>query len=208
MVAFYILPTMPSQPTYPSAFTYANPHLAAAIHFCLVKDNRPDDTLLIKPSVHSLRGFTAKYTQNSNATQVEHELANTELMPYINRLFTSMMYDIHRYDSVQIDCPGYSSVVLKTTNVLSYLPILSSQIDSLQNIWPLESIGKRPSTSEPTQGGRENKLDSCMCATSENVNYLITSTTGERRVELIPPVVSSTTRRVTRSSTRSTGRTH
>ena len=171
-----------------SPFTYANPH-EAAIHFYFVKDNHPDDSLLIKPSVHSLRGFTAKYTQNSNATQVEHELDNTELMPYLERLFSSMMYDIHRCDSVQIDCPGYSSVVLKTMNVRSYLPILRSQIDSLQNSWPLECIGKKSSTIlSPAHKEREGD---CTCATSAPATSAPATTQ---------------TARVTRSSTRTTGR--
>lgn len=177
----------------PSPYTYADPHAAAAIHFYFVKDKHPDDTLSIKPSQHSLRGFTAKYTQNSNATQVEHELANTELMQYLERLFSSMMFDAWCYESVQIDCPGYSSVVLKKTNVLSYLPILRSQIESLQNSWPLESVGKTSSN--------------CTCSSSEKVNYFVTSTAGQRHVEVIPSTSATTqTPRVTRSSTRATGR--
>ena len=191
---------MPSQPTYRFGCSHA-----ASIHIFFTKDKRPDDTLQIKPLPRSL-GFTAKFTQNSNATQVEHQLTNTELVPYLERVFTSMMFDVQIYDYVQIDCPGYSSVVLNTKNVLSYLPILHSQIDSLQNSWPLESIGKRPSTSEPST---EGKLDSCMCVASDKapVNYLITSSGGERHVETIPVSTSdTTTRRVTRSSTRAAGR--
>ena len=172
-----------------------------------MKDKHPDDTLSIKPSQHSLRGFTAKYTQNSNATQVEHELANTELMPYLERLFSSMMFDAWCYESVQIDCPGYSSVVLKTINIRSYLPILRSQIDSLQNSWPLESVGKISSTIHSSAHKGEGDLGNCACATSDKVNYFVTSTGVQRHVEAIPTTSATTqTGRVTRSSTRATGR--
>ena len=185
----------------PSPYIFANPH-AAAIHVFFQRDNLPDDTLLIKPSPYSM-GFMVKYTQNSNATRVEHELANTELVPYLERLFTAMMFDKVPCAFIQIDCPGYSSVVLEMTTILSYLPILRSQIESFQNSWPLECIGK---------------LESCTCSTSKHssentqVNYRVTcsSTTGERHVEVVPAVASTTqtTGRVTRSSTRAAMRTH
>jgi hypothetical protein len=133
-----------------SPYTYDSEDRMAAIVFVFHTRNKPDDTLLIRPDSHSL-GFNATFTQHSVGSQVVHHVPNTDLIPYIDRVFTRLSFDEQRPDFVQIDCPGYSSVILKTYRVQSYLSILTEQIQSLQNRWPREVLGKRKTPSVSTQ---------------------------------------------------------
>jgi hypothetical protein len=131
-----------------SPFTYESDDRLAAIKFVFQTRNQPDDTLLIRPESDSL-GFTAIFTQNSIASRVVHHLSNTDLIPYIERVLTRFSFDEQCPDFVQIDCPGYSSVILNANWVQSYLSTLKEQIESLQNRWPREVVGKLKSKPEP-----------------------------------------------------------
>ena len=126
----------------PTPFTYDGDYQLAAIKIVFMTRGKPDDKLLICPERKGL-GFTATYTQDSTGSKVVHYVSNTDLLPYIERVFTRLSFDEVSPDFVQFDCPGYSSVVLKTQNVYGYLSILKEQIVSLQNRWPREVIGER-----------------------------------------------------------------
>jgi hypothetical protein len=126
----------------PTPFTYDGDYQLAAIKIVFITHGKPDDKLLICPERKGL-GFTSTYTQDSTGSRVIHYVSNTDLIPYIERVFTRLSFDEARPDFVQFDCPGYSSVVLKTQNVYGYLEILKEQIVSLQNRWPREVIGER-----------------------------------------------------------------
>ena len=126
----------------PTPFTYDGDDQLAAIKIVFITYGKPDDKLLICPERKGL-GFTSTYTQDSTGSRVIHYVSNTDLIPYIERVFTRLSFDEARPDFVQFDCPGYSSVVLKTQNVYGYFEILKEQIASLQNRWPREVIGER-----------------------------------------------------------------
>ena len=123
-------------------FNYDGPSELAAIVLFFQKNGQPDDKLVILPTEGSM-SFTAVFTQNTIGTRTERQLAHSELFPYLERFLESLQYDLQRCDFVQIDVPGYTSVMLKSTETHYYLDTFYAQVRSLHNSWPFEVEGKR-----------------------------------------------------------------
>ena len=123
-------------------YKYDAPSKLAAIVLYFQKDGQPDDTLVIRP-IEGDTSFTAVFTQNTIGTRAERPLSHSELFPYLERFLEALPYDEQRCNFVQIDVPGYSSVMLKSTDVHYYMDTFYSQVRSLHNSWPLEVSGQR-----------------------------------------------------------------
>ena len=87
--------------------------------------------------------FTAVFTQNTIGARTERQLLHSELFPYIERFLEALPYDQQRAEHVQIDVPGYTSVMLRSTQVHYYLDTFYAQVRSLHNSWPMEVEGTR-----------------------------------------------------------------
>ena len=123
-------------------FNYNGDVTLAPIVIILQKKDQPDDKLVIRATENSTN-FTATFTQNTIGVRTERHLAHSELFPYIERFLESLQYDLQRCDFVQIDVPGYTSVMLKSTETHYYLDTFYAQVRSLHNSWPTEVEGKR-----------------------------------------------------------------
>ena len=130
-----------SSPTAPR-FNYDGDATLAPIVIILQKNGQPDDKLVIRPT-ESSTDFTATFTQNTIGARTVRQLAHSELFPYIERFLESLQYDLQRAEFVQIDVPGYTSVMLKSTDTYRYLDTFYAQVRSLHNSWPLEVEGTR-----------------------------------------------------------------
>ena len=128
--------------SYVPSYNFDGHENLAAVHFFFQKHDANDDTLVIRPRKGT--GFRCVYTQNSIATRTEFDIQNNDLYAYIDRVITGMQFDEQQCDYVQIDCPGYSSVVLRLENVPAYLSTLYAQLQSLQNQWPYDVVGTKP----------------------------------------------------------------
>ena len=87
--------------------------------------------------------FTAVFTQNTIGARTERQLLHSELFSYMERFLESLQYDLQRCDFVQIDVPGYTSVMLKSTETHYYMDTFYAQVRSLHNSWPTEVEGTR-----------------------------------------------------------------
>ena len=145
-----VIPPIMTSPTAPR-YNYDGPSTLAPIVIILQKNGQPDDKLVIRPTEHSMH-FTATFTQNTIGVRTERQLAHSELFPYIERFLESPSYDEQSCDFVQIDVPGYTSVMIKSTETHYYLDTFYAQVRSLHNSWPVEVEGRRiqPSTAAPT----------------------------------------------------------
>ena len=123
-------------------FNYDGPATLAPIVIIFQKTGFPDDKLVIRPAEGSTN-FTAVFTQNTIGARTERQLMHSELFPYIERFLESLQYDLQRCDFVQIDVPGYTSVMLKSTETHYYLDTFYAQVRSLHNSWPTEVEGTR-----------------------------------------------------------------
>ena len=132
---------MMSSPTAPR-FNYDGDVTLAPIVIILQKKDQPDDKLVIRATENSTN-FTAVFTQNTIGVRTERHLAHSELFPYIERFLESLHYDLQRCDFVQIDVPGYTSVMLKSTETHYYMDTFYAQVRSLHNSWPMEVEGTR-----------------------------------------------------------------
>ena len=130
-----------SSPTAPR-FNYDGAATLAPIVIIFQKTGFPDDKLVIRPTEGSMN-FTAVFTQNTIGVRTERQLLNSELFPYIERFLESLQYDLQRCDFVQIDVPGYTSVMLKSTETHYYMDTFYAQVRSLHNSWPFEVEGTR-----------------------------------------------------------------
>lgn len=135
-------------PTAPR-FNYDGDVTLAPIVIILQKNGQPDDKLVIRATEHSTN-FTATFTQNTIGARTERQLMHSELFPYIERFLESLHYDLQRCDFVQIDVPGYTSVMLKSTETHYYLDTFYAQVRSLHNSWPTEVEGTRIQPRQPT----------------------------------------------------------
>ena len=132
-------------------FNYNGDVTLAPIVIILQKKDQPDDKLVIRATENSTN-FTATFTQNTIGVRTERHLAHSELFPYIERFLESLQYDLQRCDFVQIDVPGYTSVMLKSTETHYYMDTFYAQVRSLHNYWPTEVEGTRvqPRATMPT----------------------------------------------------------
>ena len=130
-------------------FNYDGASTLAPIVIILQKTGHADDKLVIRPTEGTM-DFTAVFTQNTIGARTERQLTHSELFPYIERFLESLPYDLQRCDYVQIDVPGYTSVMLKSTDTYSYLDTFCAQVRSLHNSWPFEVEGTPAPPRQPT----------------------------------------------------------
>jgi len=136
-----VIPPIMMSPTAPR-FNYDGDATLAPIVIIFQKTGFPDDKLVISPTEDSTN-FTAVFTQNTIGTRTDRILMHSEVFPYLERFLESLRYDLQRADYVQIDVPGYTSVMLKSTEVHYYMDTFYAQFRSLHNSWPMEVTGTR-----------------------------------------------------------------
>lgn len=135
-----VIPLIMSSST--TRFNYDGDATLAPILIILQKNGQPDDKLVIRPTEGSMN-FTAVFTQNTIGARTERQLLHSELFSYMERFLESLQYDLQRCDFVQIDVPGYTSVMLKSTETHYYMDTFYAQVRSLHNSWPTEVEGTR-----------------------------------------------------------------
>jgi hypothetical protein len=135
-----VIPLIMSSST--TRFNYDGDATLAPIVIILQKNGQPDDKLVIRPTEGTMN-FTAVFTQNTIGARTERQLLHSELFPYIERFLESLPYDRQHCDFVQIDVPGYTSVMLKSDETHYYMDTFYAQVRSLHNSWPMEVEGTR-----------------------------------------------------------------
>jgi hypothetical protein len=135
-----VIPLIMSSST--TRFNYDGDATLAPIVIIFQKTGFPDDKLVIRPTEGTMN-FTAVFTQNTIGARTERQLLHSELFSYIERFLESLHYDLQRCDFVQIDVPGYTSVMLKSTETHYYMDTFYAQVRSLHNSWPMEVEGTR-----------------------------------------------------------------
>jgi hypothetical protein len=108
----------------------------ARIIITLQKKYTEDDVLTFYPTNE---GFDVEFVQRTIGNKVSSYIVQEEVTGYLCRFLKSVTLDDGGCDFVQIDCPGYPTVMLKIANVERYIPILVDQIEAQMNNWPLES---------------------------------------------------------------------
>lgn len=111
------------------------------IFIILMSDGEKDDILCITPDSDS-NDYIVRFEQHTILNTVESVVGNADLPNYLNNFFAASGMDACPYDTVQIDCPSYPSILLSRENVVPYLPVLHSQLASMQEFWPEEESGK------------------------------------------------------------------
>jgi hypothetical protein len=122
-----------------------------------VKDTNNDDLITIKPYIvcDSNTGAQLQYAVNHEAGHesspngtVHKSLSSmsaSTLYGYIDTLFDLLYYDEDPFDTIQVDIPGFPSILIRTSNldlvrerVLCYL----KDITASPNSWPLNTSTK------------------------------------------------------------------
>jgi len=97
------------------------------------------DELRIVPS--SATHYEVRFDQRSLRLQTDFELDGAKLPNYLSVFFSTILGDRERPLWIQIDVPMYPSVLLKSEDLIPYSSVLTAQLDSLQDDWPIEVIG-------------------------------------------------------------------
>jgi hypothetical protein len=161
-------------------------HGLGRILLTFLKRGNKDDRLTIDPDEYST-GYHVHFLQHTIRNTTETYLSNSELMPYLHRMFRTIELDVHAYDCVQIDCPSFPTVMIERTGLLNYFHILSDQIKSLQKTWPMEWSGKEYVRAKPSSESfsgearlyvkmiKDDCLDDTLCIVPEDggSSYLI-----------------------------------
>ena len=132
-----------------TSMNYSGP---ARIIVLFIKDSNKDDRLFITPD-NETTGYYVTFEQNTILNKTENYVANQELVPYINNLFSAVQVDCDPYDCIQVDFPTYPTIIVERENLLSYLQIFAEQLSSVQAYWPSEISGNDYLPAKP--GSRE-----------------------------------------------------
>ena len=97
------------------------------------------DELRIVPS--SATYYDVRFDQCSLRVQTDFEISSAKLPAYLSAFFSTILADRNKPLWIQLDVPMYPSVLLKPEDLLSYGSILTAQLDSLQDDWPIEIVG-------------------------------------------------------------------
>ena len=108
----------------------------ARIIITLQKKYTEDDVLTLYVTNE---GFDVEFVQRTIGNKVSTYMVQEEVTGYLSRFLRTLTLDDGGCDFVQIDCPGYPTVMLKITNVERYIPLLVEQIEAQMNNWPMES---------------------------------------------------------------------
>lgn len=108
----------------------------ARIIITIQKKYTEDDVLTFYPANE---GFDVEFVQRTIGNKVSMYIVQEEVTGYLCRFLKSVTVDDGGCDFVQIDCPGYPTVILKIANVERYIPILVEQVGAHMNNWPVES---------------------------------------------------------------------
>ena len=109
----------------------------APIVVILQKSDCEDDVLTLTPSPDA-SGFDVKFVQNTINLITRLYVEEDEITNYMYHFFQSLALDERGYEYVQIDCPGFPSVIKGVDTVQKYFSVLCGQIDSIFASWPEE----------------------------------------------------------------------
>jgi hypothetical protein len=109
----------------------------APIVVILQKSGCEDDVLTLTPSPDA-SGFDVKFVQNTINLITRLYVEEDEITNYMYHFFQSLALDERGYEYVQIDCPGFPSVIKGVDTVQKYFSVLCGQIDSIFASWPEE----------------------------------------------------------------------
>lgn len=88
-------------------------------------------------------GFDVEFNQRTIGNKVSMYIDQQEVTGYLSRFLRTLTLDDGGCDFVQIDCPGYPTVMLKITNVERYIPLLVEQMEAQMANWPRETKTSR-----------------------------------------------------------------
>jgi len=97
------------------------------------------DELRIVPSSYS--HYDVRFDQRSLRVKTDFEISDAKLPAYLSAFFSTILADRNKPLWIQIDAPMYPSVLLKPEDLIPYGSILTAQLNSLQDDWPMEIIG-------------------------------------------------------------------
>jgi len=112
----------------------------ARIQITFIKEGNKDDKLFIAPDTQS-DGYTVLFDQKNIKNKAEVFMANVDLLPYVERIFLTVLYDQDPCDCIQVDFPTYPSIIVERRNLQDYFPLFSEQLASIQSYWPTEYSG-------------------------------------------------------------------
>jgi hypothetical protein len=97
------------------------------------------DEMRIVPT--SATHYDVRFDQSSVACLTTFEVEGKKLPIYLSIFLSTILADRNKPFWIQIDAPMYPCVLLKAEDLIPYSTVLSAQLDSLQEDWPMEVVG-------------------------------------------------------------------
>jgi hypothetical protein len=109
----------------------------APIVLTLQKHNTLDDLLIVVPdniTDHYNVFFLQKSIENGHILRIQNETFPF----YMTNFFRTLWFDVNGCSHLQIDFPGYPTIVVDRPNFEAYCAHFLRQFESIQDDWPLE----------------------------------------------------------------------
>ena len=100
------------------------------------------DDLVIVPSAQESTHYDVSFLQRTVQNKTTLLMKKEDLYNYLAIFFSTILADTNQPRWIQIDTPLYPSVLLPPHGLLTYGPLLSDQLTTLQTEWPCETLLK------------------------------------------------------------------
>jgi hypothetical protein len=110
----------------------------ASIYILFIRSNRYDDELRITPCA-GIDQYAIYINQPTLNSRVHLTVPSSHLIDYIHMFMKTLSYDTDKPESIQVDCPGFPSVLLRQTELIlpHFVEVLSNNIKFLESVnWP------------------------------------------------------------------------
>jgi hypothetical protein len=116
----------------------------AKIVIRLLNHSNDDDILTLDPDMDST-GFNITFNQQTTLMKTTQWVDYDGVVQYLASFFAALSYDTDAKScyNVQVEVPGLPCVLLKKTNIVSYLYcVVDDYLEQLQEDgeWPMESV--------------------------------------------------------------------
>jgi hypothetical protein len=114
-------------------------HAFAPIILTLQKLNTPDDVLIVVPE-NGRECYNAFFLQRSIGNGYTMRIPIAQFEHYIHNLFHVLERDENGCSHMQIDFPGYPTIIVSQAKFLEHYTLFRRQLQSIVADWPIEFL--------------------------------------------------------------------
>jgi len=103
----------------------------------LQKKVTPDDVFIIVPDTID-DYYNIFFIQRSIGNGQIIRMKRSKMSEYMTTVFQTIAFDFNGCSHIQIDFPGFPSIIVQRSDILSYFELFQKQLSILEEDWPVE----------------------------------------------------------------------